>query len=180
MALISWQSVSLSSSSSSLLLLLQVQSQKHTLIPKPFIYPGLRGTSLSLSLSLSSISITPKFRICFCSTSVSATSDSASLSVTHASPSPNIFIKGLPQSTSEGRLTKAFSEFGQVNRVKILIDTSSGHSLGFAYIWFAKEDCAQLAVKQMNGKFFDGRFIFVTIAKPRSSRIHRTVRHYKF
>ncbi|PON80179.1 Splicing factor-like protein [Parasponia andersonii] len=177
MALISWQSVSLSSSSS-LLLLLQLQSQKHTLIPKPFIYPGLRGTSLSLSLS--SISITPKFRICFCSTSVSATSDSASLSVTRGSPSPNIFIKGLPQSTSEGRLTKAFSEFGQVNRVKILIDTNSGHSLGFAYIWFAKEEFAQLAVKQMNGKFFDGRFIFVTIAKPRSSRIHRTVRHYKF
>jgi RNA recognition motif-containing protein len=36
--------------------------------------------------------------------------------------------------------------------VKLLIDKESGKSLGFAYIWFVKEESAQLAAKKMNGK----------------------------
>jgi RNA recognition motif-containing protein len=35
---------------------------------------------------------------------------------------------------------------------KLLIDKESGKSLGFAYIWFVKEESAQLAAKKMNGK----------------------------
>ncbi|XP_027333373.1 glycine-rich RNA-binding protein 4, mitochondrial [Abrus precatorius] len=94
--------------------------------------------------------------------------------------SAKIFIKGLPLSTSKGRLMKVFSEFGEVNLVQLPIDRESGQSLGFAYIWFAKEECAQLAVKEMNGKFFDGRFIYVTIAKPGSSKRSKGTTPYKF
>ncbi|KAL2339142.1 hypothetical protein Fmac_013588 [Flemingia macrophylla] len=94
--------------------------------------------------------------------------------------SPKIFVKGLPLSTSEGRLTKVFSEFGEVTLVQLPIDRESGKSLGFAFIWFANEDSAQLAVQEMNGKFFDGRFIYVTIAKPRSSKSSKSTTAYKF
>ncbi|KOM33606.1 hypothetical protein LR48_Vigan01g316200 [Vigna angularis] len=59
---------------------------------------------------------------------------------------------GLPHSTSEGRLMKVFSEFGVVNLVQLPIDEKSGKSLGFAFIWFVKEESAQLAVQEMNGK----------------------------
>ncbi|XP_052732622.1 uncharacterized protein LOC108336736 isoform X3 [Vigna angularis] len=58
----------------------------------------------------------------------------------------------LPHSTSEGRLMKVFSEFGVVNLVQLPIDEKSGKSLGFAFIWFVKEESAQLAVQEMNGK----------------------------
>ncbi|KAG5023959.1 hypothetical protein JHK85_020301 [Glycine max] len=68
--------------------------------------------------------------------------------------SPKIFVKGLPLSTSEGRLMKVFSEFGDVTLVQLPIDRESGQSLGFAYIWFVKEESAQLAVQEMNGKVF--------------------------
>ncbi|WVZ09381.1 hypothetical protein V8G54_013911 [Vigna mungo] len=61
-------------------------------------------------------------------------------------------IAGLPHSTSEGRLMKVFSEFGVVNLVQLPIDEKSGKSLGFAFIWFVKEESAQLAVQEMNGK----------------------------
>lgn len=90
------------------------------------------------------------------------------------------------------------------------MDKESGQFLGLAYIWFIKEESAQLAVKEMNGKvlymhfsldyqpyqvskldvdvlrsgfvvqFFDGRFIYVTIAKPGSSKIRRNSAPYKF
>ncbi|XP_028761065.1 glycine-rich RNA-binding protein 4, mitochondrial [Neltuma alba] len=91
-----------------------------------------------------------------------------------------VFIKGLPLSTSGGRLVKAFSEFGEVSQVKLLMDKESGQFLGIAYIWFAKEESAQLAVEKMNGKFFDGRFIDVRILKAGSSKNRRNTAPYKF
>ncbi|XP_027918102.1 glycine-rich RNA-binding protein 4, mitochondrial isoform X1 [Vigna unguiculata] len=94
--------------------------------------------------------------------------------------SAKIFVKGLPHSTSEGRLMKVFSEFGVVNLVQLPIDEESGKSLGFAFIWFVKEESAQLAVQEMNGKFFDGRFIYVTIAKPGPSNNSKRTTAYKF
>ncbi|KAK7363696.1 hypothetical protein VNO77_05848 [Canavalia gladiata] len=94
--------------------------------------------------------------------------------------SAKIFIRGLPLSTSEGGLMKVFSEFGEVNLVQLPVDKESGQSFGFAYIWFAKEEYAQLAVREMNGKFFDGRFVYVAIAKPESSRTSKSTKAYKF
>ncbi|KAG4929252.1 hypothetical protein AAZX31_17G017200 [Glycine max] len=94
--------------------------------------------------------------------------------------SPKIFVKGLPLSTSEGHLMKVFSEFGEVTLIQLPIDKESGQSLGFAYIWFVKEESAQLAVLEMNGKFFYGRFIYVTIAKPGSSKSSKRATAYKF
>ncbi|KAF3956661.1 hypothetical protein CMV_018236 [Castanea mollissima] len=79
---------------------------------------------------------------------------------------------------SEGRLQRTFSQFGEVSQVKMIIDTKSRQPLGFAYIWFTTEDSAELAVKEMNGKFFDGRFVYVTIAKPAPSKSRKGP--YKF
>ncbi|XP_004508368.1 glycine-rich RNA-binding protein 4, mitochondrial [Cicer arietinum] len=109
-----------------------------------------------------------------------ASTSESSVEYTIPSSSTKIFIKGLPLSISEVRLTKVFSGFGEVTQVKILIDKESGQSLGFAYISFDKEESAQLAAKEMNGKFFDGRFIYVSIAKPGSSKSWKRTTAYKF
>ncbi|XP_058077780.1 uncharacterized protein LOC131226105 isoform X2 [Magnolia sinica] len=65
-------------------------------------------------------------------------------------------------------------------KVKIITERFSKLSLGFAYVWFTCEEDAELAVKEMDGKFVDGRFISVTIANPESpsSRVRATP--YKF
>ncbi|KAK6913875.1 RNA recognition motif domain [Dillenia turbinata] len=93
-------------------------------------------------------------------------------------PLTRIFVKGLPQSISERSLRKAFAHIGEVSRVKIVTDKRSGQPVGFAYVWFSSEDSAQLAVKEMNGQFVDGRFIYVTIARPGSCKTR--VKPYKF
>ncbi|CAL9088084.1 unnamed protein product [Musa acuminata var. zebrina] len=83
-------------------------------------------------------------------------------------PSSRIFVKGLSRSTSEGFLAKTFSSFGEVKKIMIITSKSSKQSLGLAYIWFAREQDALMAVKEMNGKFLDGRFVAVTIAEAES------------
>ncbi|XP_038988775.1 multiple RNA-binding domain-containing protein 1-like [Phoenix dactylifera] len=82
--------------------------------------------------------------------------------------SSRIFVKGLSRTTSEGYLAKIFSCFGEVSRVKIVSSKTSKESLGLAYLWFAREQDARRAVKEMDGKFVDGRFIAVMMAKPES------------
>uniref|UniRef100_A0A2C9UC18 RRM domain-containing protein n=1 Tax=Manihot esculenta TaxID=3983 RepID=A0A2C9UC18_MANES len=89
---------------------------------------------------------------------------------------------GLPLSTSEGSLKKSFSQFGEVNRAKIVSDKKTKQSLGSAFVWFTNEDSAKLAVKEMDGKFFEGRFIYVTISKPGACKTSGkpTTTPYKF
>ncbi|KAK7264527.1 hypothetical protein RJT34_32136 [Clitoria ternatea] len=142
-------------------------------ISKPSNYFTKSPTTPSLSLSPLSSSYALRYAP-FCCRPRSTSSDCSVPS------SAKIFIKGLPFSTTEGRLMKVFSEFGDVTLVQLPIDKESGQSLGFAYIWFVKEESAELAVKEMNGKFFDGRFIYVTIAKPGSSKSSKRTTDYKF
>ncbi|XP_065022230.1 organelle RRM domain-containing protein 2, mitochondrial isoform X2 [Musa acuminata AAA Group] len=99
-----------------------------------------------------------------------ATSDSAIFP--GPPPSSRIFMKGLSRSTSEGFLAKTFSSFGEV---KVITSKSSKQSLGLAFIWFAREQDALMAVKEMNGKFLDGRFVAVTIAEAESPSKQRKV-----
>ncbi|CAG7879575.1 unnamed protein product [Brassica rapa] len=66
--------------------------------------------------------------------------------------SSSIFVKGLADSVSEGRLKKVFSQFGQVSHVKIIVNERTRQSLGYGYVWFTKKEDAQLAVEAMNGK----------------------------
>ncbi|CAJ2634520.1 unnamed protein product [Trifolium pratense] len=130
-------------------------------------------STLSLSISSSTALRNAHFPL-FCSIS------SSSVETNNMSSSTKIFIKGLPPATSEVQLMEVFAVFGEVTQVKLLIDKESGQSLGFAYIWFVKEESAQLAAKEMNGKFFYGRFIYVTIANPGSSKSSKKTRAYKF
>ncbi|XP_075653685.1 glycine-rich RNA-binding protein 4, mitochondrial-like [Castanea sativa] len=160
--------------------LLQLQSHRQFPIPNPTVSetpipPSISPLISSISLSAPTSLRYPSLQSLRCS---SSSISSSSFYVHDASPSTKIFIKGLPQSMSEGRLQRTFSQFGEVSQVKMIIDTKSRQPLGFAYIWFTTEDSAELAVKEMNGKFFDGRFVYVTIAKPAPSKSRKGP--YKF
>lgn len=86
---------------------------------------------------------------------------------------------GLAQSTGEGGLKAAFSRFGEVSRgatlvyarsylympwnlirlsiftfvaVKLVLDKKTKQSLGYAYVWFVREEHARMATEEMNGQ----------------------------
>ncbi|XP_074586386.1 organelle RRM domain-containing protein 2, mitochondrial-like [Curcuma longa] len=142
--------------------------------PTPFLRPRpLRSLSTSLQPHGNNGN-KAALPICGCSASDLAISQEA------PPPSSRIFIKGLSRSTSEGFLVKAFSSFGEVSKVKIITSKTSKQSLGLAYIWFAREQEALVAVNEMDGKFLDGRFIAVKIADAESPSKQVRPRPYRF
>lgn len=77
-----------------------------------------------------------------------------------------LFVKGLSFSTTEERLAEAFSKFGEVTEAKVIMDKVRNRSKGYGYVTFAKEDEAQQALIDMDGKPLDGRVLFVDNVRP--------------
>ncbi|KAJ4968315.1 hypothetical protein NE237_015016 [Protea cynaroides] len=135
-------------------------SVAETLTPKTIIH---RSLGISIPAQVNHSSALQSFLCC---------TNSASSVEGESSHSARIIIKGLSPSTSEKFLTKIFSRFGEVSRVKIITDRKSKQSLGFAYVWFTNEESVHLAAEEMDGKFLGGRFVAVMIAKPESPSSH--------
>ncbi|PRQ30080.1 putative nucleotide-binding alpha-beta plait domain-containing protein [Rosa chinensis] len=77
-----------------------------------------------------------------------------------------IMVKNIPYSTSENSLQQKFSNFGEIAEVKLVKDETSKRSKGFAFIQYTSQDDAMLALENMDHQTFDGRVIYVELAKP--------------
>ncbi|KAJ4722362.1 RNA binding protein [Melia azedarach] len=144
-----------------------LQSRKHTAIAIPFTSRTQIPATLTLNKFSASVSASPSN----CYPSIQSTCSVSSAESESSAPT-GVFIKGLPKSTTEGQLKKAFSQYGEVVKVKIVVEKMSKQSLGSAFVWFTSKESAKLAVEEMNGKFFNGRFVLVKIAEPGVSK-HR-------
>ncbi|KAK9691501.1 hypothetical protein RND81_09G200900 [Saponaria officinalis] len=76
-----------------------------------------------------------------------------------------LFITGLSFYTSEKTLRAAFEPFGELVQVKIIMDKISKRSKGYAFVEYATEDAAAIALNEMNGKIINGWMIVVDRAK---------------
>jgi RNA recognition motif-containing protein len=79
----------------------------------------------------------------------------------------NIYVGNLSYGMSENELRDAFSEYGEVSSVKILMDRETGRSRGFAFVEMPNQKEAEAAVAQLNGRDLDGRALRVNEARPR-------------
>jgi RNA recognition motif-containing protein len=82
----------------------------------------------------------------------------------------NIYVGNLSYGMSEGELRDAFSAFGEVSSVKILMDRETGRSRGFGFVEMPNQGEAETAVSQLNGKDLGGRARRVNEARPRERR----------
>ncbi|XP_065635008.1 glycine-rich RNA-binding protein 2 [Quercus suber] len=64
-----------------------------------------------------------------------------------------IMVRNLPYSTNESSLQQQFSNFGQIAE-------------GKSFIQYTCQEDAMLALENMDNKNFDGRVIYVELAKP--------------
>ena len=62
-----------------------------------------------------------------------------------------IFVGGLPLKMTEGDLVILFSQYGNPVNVKIVRDSETGRSKGFAYIKYEDQRSTVLAVDNFNG-----------------------------
>ncbi len=81
-----------------------------------------------------------------------------------------LFAGGLSQEISEDDLKQAFSEFGEVESVKIIMDHYSGTSKGYGFIDMPDADKAKAAIEGLNDKEINGAKVNVSEARPRAER----------
>ena len=89
----------------------------------------------------------------------------------------NMYIGNLAHDVTEDDLRNAFSEFGAVSSVKIIIDKFSGRSKGFGFVEMPSNSEADQAIKALNGKAFNGRSIKVNQAEAKRKRPQRRHRY---
>jgi len=89
----------------------------------------------------------------------------------------NMYIGNLAYDVTEDDLKNAFSEFGEVSSVKIIIDKFSGRSKGFGFVEMPSNSEADQAIKALNGKVLSGRSIKVNQAEAKRKRPQRRHRY---
>src|SRR6476619_4993588 len=80
----------------------------------------------------------------------------------------NLYVGNMSFSTTEDQLREAFSQYGTVTKVQLIMDQETGRPRGFAFIEMS--DGGDQAIAAMNGAMLDGRTLTVNEAKPREDR----------
>jgi RNA recognition motif-containing protein len=80
----------------------------------------------------------------------------------------NIYVGNMSYDVTEEELKQAFSDFGNVDSVKIIQDNYSGRSKGFGFVEMSNGSEGQAAIDGLDGKELKGRTIKVSKARPRS------------
>ena len=85
----------------------------------------------------------------------------------------NIYVGNLSYSCTEDDLRQAFSQFGQVSSVNIIMDRETGRPRGFAFVEMPDGNEASTAIQQLNLAEIAGRSITVNEARPKAERPRR-------
>lgn len=72
-----------------------------------------------------------------------------------------LFVKNLDRDINEMQLEGLFAQFGKVISTKIIYDTITWESKGFAFLEMAKKEEALKAIEALNGKEVKGRELIV-------------------
>ncbi|MDX1925784.1 MAG: RNA-binding protein [Pirellulaceae bacterium] len=82
----------------------------------------------------------------------------------------NIYVGNLSFRATEEDIRNAFSQFGQVTSVNIVMDQDTGRSRGFAFVEMADANEASAAIEGLNEQEIVGRRVIVNEARPREER----------
>lgn len=82
----------------------------------------------------------------------------------------NIYVGNLSFRATEDDIRNAFSQFGKVTTVNIVMDQDTGRSRGFAFVEMADANEASSAIEGLNEQEIVGRRVIVNEARPREER----------
>ena len=80
-----------------------------------------------------------------------------------------LYVGNLAYSVRDESLHQAFSQFGTVTSVKVMMDRETGRSKGFGFVEMGSADEAQAAISGLNGMSVGGRAIVVNVSRPKES-----------
>jgi len=81
-----------------------------------------------------------------------------------------LYVGNLAYTVREDELQELFGQAGKVESVKIITDTMTGRSKGFAFVEMMEEEEAQKAKEMFNGYTFKERKLVVDDARPQRER----------
>jgi len=81
-----------------------------------------------------------------------------------------MYVGNIPYNATEEDLRGLFSEYGEIDSLKIIQDNFTGQSKGFGFIEMAEEKDARKAIEELNGKDFMGKSLKVSEARPQQKR----------
>lgn len=79
-----------------------------------------------------------------------------------------LYIGNIAYTTTEQSLRDAFSQYGAVEDVAVIMDRETGRPRGFAFVTMKNDAEGREAVEQLNGSQLDGRTIAVNEARPKT------------
>ncbi len=81
-----------------------------------------------------------------------------------------IYVGNLSYTTDQQGLEAAFSVYGEVENVAVVMDRETGRPRGFAFVQMTHDREADAAIEALNGTMLDGRRLTVNEARPREDR----------
>ena len=81
-----------------------------------------------------------------------------------------MYVGNIPYNASEEDLKDLFSEYGEIESLKIMKDQFTDRSKGFGFIEMVNEEDAKKAIATLNGKEFKGKSLTVAEARPQQKR----------
>jgi len=82
----------------------------------------------------------------------------------------NIYVGNLSFNSTEDEVRTLFEEFGNVQRVNIVMDRETGRPRGFGFVEMSDEAEGQNAIEKLDGIELGGRTLRINEAKPRAAR----------
>jgi len=81
-----------------------------------------------------------------------------------------IYVANISFNATEQDIKDLFSEYGDIESVKMITDKYTGQSRGFAFVEMESEDGAKKAISTLNKATFMGRTLTVAEARPQEKR----------
>lgn len=79
----------------------------------------------------------------------------------------NIYVGNLAYGTTEEDLRAAFSPYGSVTSVRVVMDMETGRSRGFGFVEMSSQSEAIAAIEGLNQTDLQGRQLRINEARPR-------------
>jgi len=85
----------------------------------------------------------------------------------------SIYVGNLAYTATEEDLRQAFSQYGEVASVNIIMDRETGRPRGFAFVEMPNGTEAATAIKELNLAEISGRAVTVNEARPKTNQPRR-------
>ena len=84
-----------------------------------------------------------------------------------------IYVGNMNYRTTEEDINGLFSQYGEVESVKLITDRETGRAKGFGFVVMTDDSAAKEAIEALNEKEYEGRTLRINEAKPREERPRR-------